>query len=1179
MRLLWLLVGLAGCAAPQKVRQTVAPSSQSAERALYEKTRVAWELGDLPAAFDGWTRLLAKASGDPSVEALSAYGIEQLAGELAGEPAQEATLAKIDDARLPPEARRRLLTARALYARRRGDEIEAKRLERRAGAVERWFVAGPYGLPRLGLSRAFPPDEGGDAAALREVRSRMGQLTAEAPRMRAGVLYAVTWLRATRNQPVLLAIDTDQPWRLFVDGKPLAARIDEGSYPPHLVELAIDLTAGWHRFTIKVAAPGGRADLNVSALADPPLDEFDGTPANAPALAHAPERATMRTIAASDGSPLGDLVESEEARLHGDLDQAERASTHLIERSPRYAIGLLAAALVALDDESRPATLSQDRARRRLQRALSLEPRLIRARYLLITLDLGADRPRDALARLDAAPKTPSPGWRLPFLRWQALKARGWNREAEEALAEARKIDAEACAPLQAEVLLRRERHDVARAVQLAREASRCNGGDDDLADTLRDLGDLDGAIAEYDRLLRLDAARESWLSGRAETLAQAGRAREAAEAFASLAARFPRRASYWRERADALIALGDQAGARRVIESGLEEAPESTELHRAHEVLCDGGNHCSVMDPFRVDGREVMRAYLADKARPSYQSPAVIVLDRTVTRVFPTGARLTLTHNIIQVLTKDGIDKWGEVTLPEGADLLTLRTVKADGTTREPEEILEKQSVSVPDLEPGDFVEFEYVDPAAPPAAFQGGFLAERFFFRSYDAPLDRTEYVLVTPPGMKLDLDSRGDAPAIVTVKTHDLETRTWSGRRKPQIFQEPAGAPFAEFLPSVRASSGLSFAGWRDFLYDNSFGAARANPTLRELAAQLTHGLKTDREKLGALDAWIRRHIKGGGSLDEAATSVLATGEGNRVTLLKALLQASGVASEVALVRPVTAAQLDGELPDLEGFDQPVLFAAGLVIDPRYRHSASGFVTPILRGGAYFTLAAGALKRGRLATDSGDDRHMHLTITLAADGSADVVAREDLRGWPALQWRDALEKLAPDRVRPEFEQHTLGFYFPGSTLRDLSWSGEEDDAGLFTVEYKFHSPQLARRIGDRLVLPAPYPATLGKRYVGVAQRTTPLELDYAAPTTLQALVALPPDFQGVLPPPAQFDTALGRFSQSVKPTAEGFRLDAFFAQPQRRVPPDQYPALVDFSVHVDRAEAHAAELVPKN
>ena len=77
---------------------------------------------------------------------------------------------------------------------------------------------------------------------------------------------------------------------------------------------------------------------------------------------------------------------------------------------------------------------------------------MVRARYLLVTLDLGAERPRDALQKLDAAPKPGGPSWRLPYLRWQALKQRGWQREADDALGEARRRDPEACPALEADV-------------------------------------------------------------------------------------------------------------------------------------------------------------------------------------------------------------------------------------------------------------------------------------------------------------------------------------------------------------------------------------------------------------------------------------------------------------------------------------------------------------------------------------------------------------------------------------------------------------------------------------------------------------------------------------------------------------------------------------------------------
>ena len=285
-------------------------------------------------------------------------------------------------------------------------------------------------------------------------------------------------------------------------------------------------------------------------------------------------------------------------------------------------------------------------------------------------------------------------------------------------------------------------------------------------------------------------------------------------------------------------------------------------------------------------------------------------------------------------------------------------------------------------------------------------------------------------------------------------------------------------------MRVASGLSTQGWKDYLLDGQMLAGRANRELARVAAGVTRGATSEADKARAIDTWVRRHIKGGGgALDEGATSILAREEGNRITLEGALLAAAGVPSRIWLAHPPRDAQLEGELPDLEGFDEPLLVAGGLSIDPRYRHAATGFVSPPLRGGRAFALAPGALQSARVPTQNPDDRQMDFEVKLAADGSAEVSVREKLRGWPALEWREALEKLAADRVQPEFEQHTLGFHFPGASLVALSWEGKDDDAGVFTVAYNFRAP-LARRVGRGLVLPAPFPAPLGKRYIGVAR-----------------------------------------------------------------------------------------------
>src|SRR5262249_32764020 len=152
---------------------------------------------------------------------------------------------------------------------------------------------------------------------------------------------------------------------------------------------------------------------------------------------------------------------------------------------------------------------------------------------------------------------------------------------------------------------------------------------------------------------------------------------------------------------------------------------------------------------------------------------------------------------------------------------------------------------------------------------------------------------------------------------------------------------------------------------------------------LAREITRGLSTAtaQKRAEAIDAWVRKRIRPGGPLDEPASYVLARGDGNRVTIEAALLRAIGIPSEIWLARPAQAAQLDGPLPDLEASAQPVLRVAAetpFSIDPRFRHSPTGFVVPVLRGSRALPLAPGAVKLGTVDGGKGpnpDDRKMRM------------------------------------------------------------------------------------------------------------------------------------------------------------------------------------------------------------
>jgi tetratricopeptide (TPR) repeat protein len=753
------------------------------------------------------------------------------------------------------------------------------------------------------------------------------------------------------------------------------------------------------------------------------------------------------------------------------------------------------------------------------------------------------------------------------------LRARGRDAEVRRALNAVPAAQAQACALVEARAADDRLRH-LPTQLEPARRLARCRLGSTALGDALRQRDSLDEAIAEYRRVAAGDPMAEAARISLGEALLQRGRAGDAAEVFAELVALAPRAATYRLHLVDALHAADRSADAQRMLDAGLALDPENAELAAASRSLGRGADPGADVDIDRIDGRSVIAEFESGGRR--YDGPAVFVLDRSVSRVYPTGGQRTITHNIVKVLAKDGLDRWGEWHLPQGAEVLTLCAWKPNGARLEPEEVPEKESISIPGLAVGDYVEVEYLERAAPPGAFPGGFLAERFYFASQDAPLDRSEYTLVAPPDMPVEIDAHGAPPEMEESTRSEgrtqVKVRRFVAHRVAQRFAEPGAAPMAEFMPSVRASARVSREAWRAYLADLGWASRRRDPALDDLARRLTAGDRDDRQRLVHLDAWVRKNVQHGGGLDEAATAILARREGNRATLLAALAEAAGLPARVLLGRSARSARIEGEL---EAFDQALVEAAGVFVDPRYRHGQPGDLPAALRGEPALVLEPGAVSSVRLPESRSDAREMKVTIALRPDGGGKVRVEEHLRGWPALEWRESIERLSADRVRPQFEQRTLGYFFPGAALEELTWEGADRDDEPFVVRYSMDAPSIARRQGDALVLPAPFAAQLLRRYATGHARSTPVYVDEVSPTELELTVELPGGARVEVAPALRRDEQNGRFEQRTWLERGALHMQSRFYLPTHRVEVDAWPGFLAWVAAVDRAEAAVAQI----
>jgi hypothetical protein len=448
---------------------------------------------------------------------------------------------------------------------------------------------------------------------------------------------------------------------------------------------------------------------------------------------------------------------------------------------------------------------------------------------------------------------------------------------------------------------------------------------------------------------------------------------------------------------------------------------------------------------------------------------------------------------------------------------VLTLRTHKPDGSVREPEEIAGKPTISAPDLAAGDFVEWETLEIREATDAFAPGFLGERFYFQSLEAPLDRSEYLVVTEPGVRLDNDRRAGAPIPIVESAGGLRVARFAAKQIPQLFAERASVPAIEWIPSVRVSSGVSMPRWSRFLADQLYGVARTSPALRKVAGEIA-GKNPDRSKLPqALARWVAEHIEPEGDLLEPATFSLARGRGNRTAILVALARTLGVKAEVVFARSLAVAA--GEAPvipqEIDDFGDvlvrfPVSEKGAAFVDTRLRHAPFGYLPPAL-GGAPF-IAVGEERprlRERARSTTTDGRSVVITARIAADGQASVQVSEELTGWPSLEWLELVDRAGEDRakLRQDFEQRWLSQNFPGAILGDLKVDVRDKGTRGVRVTYTFNHPELALRDAGALkISPTFFRSQPGRRFATEPRRRTTLLIGFDVPLDLEARLDLP-------------------------------------------------------------------------
>ncbi|MDH5492767.1 MAG: DUF3857 domain-containing protein, partial [Myxococcales bacterium] len=962
------------------------------------------------------------------------------------------------------------------------------------------------------------------------------------PIAEGGSYYAEARVRLERGGEHWLRVQTPNAFEIYLDGasEPLIRLDARRQTLPSQTYHRVSLAAGEHVLLARIASRHPSPILSL-ALHSGRLD--------APRSLEA---------SAEESGLFGLYLDGALALARGDSVQARER----LASSERSALLLSLRIAAAEQDPLRSGEMRRDESRRLLRRMRASDPDAWIAAHHLARLAAAEGRDQQALEQLRSHarrwPRVPL----FPLMIAQLSLNRGWLAEAASEAARAMALAPDACAPIAVALATERARDRAGRVEALVERALACDARS---AERLREAMQTrrwDRAAAELTRLEALEPpqGRARFVLARAEVARNRGD-EAALEALLIERERLePRSVMAALGRADLAFARADREAAVAALEAALAREPAALIEVRGLSDQLGGSNP---FEGYRLDGSEIVRSFIASER--SYAEPQVLVLDYTVLRLFEDHSALELTHNIVRVQSEEAVDAFGEFTPAPEATLLRLVTIKPDGTRLEPEIIAGKESISLPNLAIGDYVEFEFIRPIEPPEGLPGGALGERFYFRSDEMPFDRSELVLVMPESMRPTLDPRGPAPAALERVQGGLrELRFRVDQSRPLVAEPGAIAP-RERIPSIHwgieAGWGAFVDGLREVLVDRD----PADPSALRLARRVA-GEGSARARVRRLYDWVLENIEDSQDVFGVAPIMLASRSGNRVRVLRYLVGLLEIPSELVIVRGFDVDQTPSELADEDTYTHLILRVqtgsgagaqAPLFLFARERFAPFGFLPPELRGQDGLVLAEGAPRIVLPAGDPSLDRHrIEAEVHLGARGDARIEVVERHWGMGAMQWRAVFDEIPEALRRERFEQGYVSRLAPGARLVDFEVQALREIEAPLELRYVFEVRAFARAEEGAHRLMSLFPAKLGPQLAALDVRTTTQSI--SAPTFVETQLRVHASGRfDALPAPLRLEGPHGASYQGEARLEGGsVLLERRLVIPRMRVSPAEYP-----------------------
>ena len=802
---------------------------------------------------------------------------------------------------------------------------------------------------------------------------------------------------------------------------------------------------------------------------------------------------------------------------------------------------LRANAFAQLDEEQKQ--------RESLQAALKADPKNVLAAFQLAQLAFDSEGFEEAATDLSKVLQAASRYWPAQELKYRMAVHFGWAQESAEALARRLRLHPNCGAYLDAARLRHRD------SPIYERKLATCSLRPYQYWDRLSERGEHERALAETSSYLRWHPVDRRALEAAIREAVLADKKAAAAKYAESLARISPN----W-ERAGVLV-----------------KRPES---------ILDSPSAYTPADDFYKPYQRDPVPMMAE--RPEAVIDSRILINDRVVKIEPAGSAWLYQHTVTQVFNKSGIDRVGEVEVPRWADLLELRSIKANGSSVEPELSNGRNTVSMRSLAAGDAVEIAYLQHFRSDTLNSNPQLLD-FTLGSSDAPTVSSRLIVLRDGTRKPLLWHSPEVRQVSTETKGKTEITVLEATNAPAPALEPASPRYEKrarvlWLGLGERQSVDALSRYRDELIE----ATKVTPMVEQVAGDIRGS--NERERIASAYQYVISSIEDAGQSWQAgnlasATDSIESGEGNRAAALIALLSAMGFESDLQLAAEANNYNAKENCVAFRCYTHPLVRVQlprskeTMLLDPEIDGIAAGSLSPQVEGQRAVVISrVGLPSDGMASIPRVTDERSVATANLQLDESGAIrgtirILFGSLRG---AQMRENLHQLSGKDRQAYFEE-IASRILPNAGTVSASLLHENNPESRLELELKMGTALAPHWSGLNLELGQLIPALgLSRLYATLPERREDLLLETPLIEDSEFVLHLPPGVEpSRLPQPATVKSNFGEYRTDFKIEDGAVKIVRSFRIPVQKIAPADYPEFSRFALQIDTAERELIEL----